>query len=153
MRSTTLWSCIVLALAGVQSIASAQEPRLKGAWNANVTITDCQTGVAVRSIRALNLFAHDGSFTETAASLTPAKPRSSSVGTWHHLQGNTFTSIFEFFRYNPDGSLFSTAKVTRTIELSEDGNQFTSVGTVEDFDPNGVRISLSCPTEVAMRVE
>jgi hypothetical protein len=153
MRSITFWSCIALALAGVQSIASAQEPRLKGAWNTDVTIKDCHTGAALRDIRGLNLFVHDGSFTETAASLTPARTRSSSVGTWHHLQGNTFTSTFEFFRYNPDGSLFSTVKVKRTIELSADGNQFTSIGTVEDFDSNGVRISVSCPTEMAVRVE
>jgi hypothetical protein len=56
------------------------------------------------------------------------------VGTWHHVQVDTYTSTFELFRFNPDGTFASTARVTRTIELSEDGTQFTSAGTVEDFD-------------------
>lgn len=41
--------------------------------------------------------------------------------------------------------------LTRTIELSEDGTQFTSTGTVEDFDAQNVRVSIGCSTEIATR--
>ena len=145
---------LVLGLAVMQAIAAAQDaPRLEGVWNVNVTIHDCNTGQPIRDIRALNLFIHDGSMTETGASIQPARSRSSSIGTWRHLKDNTYTSTFRFFRYNPDGSFFSAAKVTRMIELSQDGSQFISTGTVEDFDLNNVRIGVSCPTEMATRAE
>jgi len=103
----------------------------------------------IRSVRALNLFIHDGSLTETAVNVL----RTPSVGTWRHLEGQTYTSTFTFYRYNPDGTFASRAKVTRTIELNNDGSKFTSTGTVEDFDANNVLISTACPTETATRPE
>ena len=149
-----------LLLAATQTIVSAQEtadaeharkeiPGIEGVWTANVSIRDCQTGDVIRSVRALNLFIHDGSLTETAVNVL----RTPSVGTWKHLEGQTFNSTLTFFRYNPDGAFASRAKVTRTIELSEDGSEFTSTGTVEDFDANNVLISKACPTETATRPE
>src|ERR1700756_705886 len=149
---------VALLLIAVQIIVSAQEPaddehsrkkvsRIEGVWSSNVTIRDCQKGDVIRSVRALNLFIQDGSFTETAVNVL----RTPSVGTWRHIDGRTYASTFTFFRYNPDGTFASRAKVTRTIELSEDGGEFTSTGTVEDFDANNVLISRSCPTETATR--
>lgn len=149
-----------LLLAAAQTIVSAQEtadaehrrkemPAIEGVWTSDVSIRDCQRGDVIRSVRALNLFIHDGSFTETAVNVL----RTPSVGTWRHLEGQTYTSTFTFFRYNPDGTFASRAKVTRTIELSEDGSEFTSTGTVEDFDANNVLISTACPTETATRPE
>jgi len=115
----------------------------------NVSIRDCQSGDVIRSVRALNLFIHDGSLTETAVNVL----RTPSVGTWRRLEGQTYTSTFTFYRYNPDGTFASRAKVTRTIELNNDGSKFTSTGTVEDFDANNVLISTACPTETATRPE
>jgi len=154
MKKQVLRNCIVLVLGvfAVQAIASAQDARrLDGAWNVNVTLHDCTTGAVTRNIVALNLFTRDGSLTETAASIQPGRTRGSSVGTWRHLRDDIFTSTFQFFRFNPDGSFFSRAKVTRVIELSQDGSQFISNGTVEDFNAQNVSIGVSCPTETASR--
>lgn len=149
-----------LVLAAAPMIVFAQEtadaenarkeiPRIEGVWTSTVTIRDCQRGDVIRNVRALNLFIHGGSTVETAVNVL----RTPSVGTWSHLEGQTYTSIFNFFRYNPDGTFASRAKVTRTIELSDDGSQFTTTGIVEDFDANNVLISKTCPTETATRVE
>lgn len=151
---------VALLLVAVQTIVSAQDPaddehsrkeasRIEGVWSSNVTIRDCQSGDLIRSVRALNLFIHDGSFTETAVNVL----RTPSVGTWRHLEGQTFTSTFTFFRYNPDGTFASRAKVTRTINLREDGGEFTTTGTVEDFDTDNNLISKTCATETAVRPE
>jgi hypothetical protein len=149
-----------LVLAAAQAIVSAQQtadaeqerkeiPGIEGVWATNVSIRNCQSGDVIRSVRALNLFIHDGSLTETAVNVL----RTPSVGTWRHLEGHTYTSTLTFFRYNPDGTFASRAKVTRTIELNNDGREFTSTGTVEDFDANDVLISTACPTETAARPE
>ena len=121
----------------------------EGAWNVSVTIRQCGTGDPVRTINAMNLFIHDGTLTETAANFL----RSPSLGTWRHVGGRRYTATIRFFRYNPDGSFASRAKVTRMIEFSRDGNTFTSTGTVEDFNAEDALISTSCPTETATRLE
>jgi hypothetical protein len=150
MRIIRFCATFALALAATQTIASAEEgPGIEGVWSVNVTIRQCQNNVVLRNLRALNLFIHDGSLTETAANVL----RSPSVGEWKHVQGHTYSSTFRFFRYNPDGSFASTAKVTRTIEFFQDGNHFTSTGTVEDFNADNVLISTSCATETATRAQ
>jgi hypothetical protein len=148
MRMLTTYTMLVLVLAATQATASDKEtPRLNGVWNVNVTVTSCETGEVIRNVRALNLFIQDGSMTETSSN----SRRSNSVGTWRQRRDNTYRSMFEFFRYNPDGTFATTARVVRTIELSEDGNGFVSTGTVEDFDAQNVRVSVGCSTETATR--
>ncbi len=159
-RVLRISAMIALVMAGTQMVVSAQEPGgaensrrkapdIEGVWTVNVTIRDCQTGDAIRSLRALNLFIHDGSLTETAVNVL----RTPSVGIWKHLEGQTYASIFTFFRYKPDGTFASRAKVTRTIELKDNGGEFTSSGTVEDFDADNTLISTACETETATRPE
>jgi hypothetical protein len=137
-----------LGLAGTQVFAADEHPaHLKGVWNVSVTVRNCDTGEVIRRIGALNLFVHDGSMTETSTNIM----RGPSVGTWRHVEDDTYTSMFEFFRFNPDGTFASTARVIRTIELSEDGTRFTSRGTVEDFNAQNVKVSVGCSTETAAR--
>ena len=147
-----LRTCMMLALGVAATPAvAAQEghQRLNGVWNVGVTVRSCETGEVIRRVRAVNLYIRDGSMTETSSN----SARSSSVGTWRHLHDNTYTSMFEFFRYNADGSFATTARVLRTIELSEDGTQFVSRGTVEDFNAQNVRVSVGCSTEAAVRAQ
>jgi hypothetical protein len=61
--------------------------------------------------------------------------------------------MFEFCRFNLVGTFTSTARVTRTIELSAHGTRFTSTGTVEDFNAQNDRISIGCSTETAARAQ
>jgi hypothetical protein len=148
MRMLPACMMLALGLAATQATASAQQPpRLNGVWNVSVTVRSCETGELIRSVRALNLYVHDGSMSETSSN----SRRSNSLGIWRHLRDNTYTSMFEFFRYNPDGTFATTARVIRTIEVSDDGRQFVSTGTVEDFDAQNVRVSVGCSTETAVR--
>ncbi len=141
---------LALGLAATQATVSAEGPsHLNGLWNVSVTIRNCETGELIRNVRALNLFVHDGSMSETSSN----SRRSNSLGTWGHLRDNIYTSMFEFFRYNPDGTFATTARVIRRIELSADGTQFDTTGTVEDFDAQNVRVSVGCSTETAVRAQ
>lgn len=166
MKMRVLRSSVIaaMALATAQMVVSAQEtgdpehprtPAIEGVWVVNVTVRDCQSGDLIRSLRALNLYIHDGSITETAVNAETAVnvPRTPSVGTWEHLGGRRYASILNFFRYEPDGTFASRAKITRTIELNEDGSEFTSIGIVRDFDANNVLISTGCSSETGTRPE
>ena len=135
---------LVLGLAATQVIASAQDSAgLEGLWLTNVTPADCQTFNPVGpAFRALYMFSHDGSLTTEAAFLTASPRRSTGLGTWRHAHGQTYTSTFWFFRFNTDGSFFSTREVTSTIQLI--GTQFTTMDKVEEYDANNNLIFTGC---------
>lgn len=147
------WTILMMLTLGTASLgASAPEqprPLLPGVWHVTVAVRNCETGDTIREVRALNAFRRDGTVSETASNML----RGPSLGTWRHVRGNTYTSVFEFFRFNPDGSFASTARVSRTIDVAGGGAQFTSLGTVEDFDGHGVRVSVGCAAEVASRAQ
>jgi hypothetical protein len=143
---------LVLGVAAIQTVASAQAtPGIEGLWIANVTNRDCQTGAPGFTFRALYMFIHDGSLSTEAAFFMPSPRRSSGLGAWRHTQANTYASAWWFFRYNPDGSFLSMREVTQTIELN--GNRFTTIDKVQEYDANGNLISTGCATSEAIRAQ
>lgn len=140
---------VLCAAAATTVVAAQDESRgLEGVWNVSVSVLDCETGAVIRQAHAITMFIHGGSMTQIAANLL----RSSAEGTWTHAPEHTFTESFWFFRFNPDGSLASTANATHTIQLSPDGTKFTSTGVVRDFDANNLLISTGCATKTATRL-
>lgn len=159
MKKRIFGSCtlfVVLSFAAALTSASAQEtPGLEGVWFSDITPVDCQTGAVIPNapiFRGLNMFSHDGSFTNEAAFPVPTARRSSGLGTWRHTQAQTYTSTFRFFRYNADGSFLAMRKVSITIVLN--GDQFTSFDKFQDFDAdNNPLPTTGCNIERAIRVQ
>ena len=158
MKKSIFRNCtiLVLGLVATQTIASAQEEEqagIEGLWFANVTGADCQTFMPVGPTvaRALYMFIHDGSLTTEAAFFTPSPRRSSGLGGWRHAQGRTFTSTFWFFRYNADGSFLSTREVTSTIQVN--GDQFTTMDKVKEYDANNNLVLSGCAISKATRAQ
>lgn len=79
--------------------------------------------------------------------------RSPGHGVWQHTGGRDYTATFIFFRFNPDGTYAGSQKVTRNIEVGEDGNEFTATASVEILDVNDNVIATGCATETARRFE
>ena len=159
MKKSMLRICtiLVLGLAAIAWAASAQEtPGLEGVWFADVTAVDCQTGVAipnVPSFRGLNMFSHDGSLTNDAAFFVPTPRRGAGLGTWRHMQAQTYTATFRFLRYDSNGLFLTMRKVTiKTIVLN--GDQYTSFDQFQDFDANNNPLpTTGCNIERAIRVQ
>ena len=151
MKKTMLcaFASIAMALAGSQTTVLAQgNHSLDGTWDISVTVLNCQTGALIRTVNSLQMFSHDGSLTETANTAT----RGGSVGKWTHVDGNTYTTQFWFYRYNPDGTFKSMAEGLNKVQLSGDGTHFTASGTVTDYDATGNVISVGCVTHAARRL-
>jgi hypothetical protein len=160
---------VVLGLAATQTMASAQEkqdagdtPGLEGVWFAVITPVDCKSRLQVPNapvFRGLNMFSHDGSFTNEAAFPVPVPLRSSGLGHWQHTQGHTYTATFQFFRYNENGPGLESFLVMRQVALTVtlNGNQFTSFDQFQDFDANLNPItavgSQGCNIEMARRLQ
>jgi len=143
--------CTILALSLATSltvVSAQQNHSLEGVWDVSVTVKDCQTGAPIRTVRSIQGFRQDGSFTETANTFL----RGESVGAWNRSGNQTYAARFWFFRYKPDGTFASIAQALDLITLSQDGNEFTSRGTIQDFDANNVSLSIGCFTHAAKRL-
>jgi len=152
MKKNILRICtLALGLAGAQSMLPAQNTQtqtLEGVWDVTVTVTNCQTGALIRTVRSMQMFLQDGSFTESANTAA----RGISVGSWMRVSGPMYSATYWFFRYNPDGTFASFAQALDTVTLTEDGSHFGSAGTIQDFDATGKSISIGCFVHQATRL-
>lgn len=128
--------------------SDAMDP-IEGLWNSQVTVTNCQTGAVMRQFQAMNLFIHGGTVTDT--DVQPPSTHGPAFGTWQASGGAQYTSVFQLYRYNPDGSFAGANKVTRSITLGVDGNSFNSTLAIDVEDPTGATLSSTCGTETATR--
>jgi hypothetical protein len=131
--------------------AARQARRIEGVWDVMVTISDCQTGTPLTTVRARNMFIRGGTLTELNARGNPTR-RDPSFGTWHIEESGTYFAVFRYSRFNPDGTFSQTVKVTRRIRLTPDANHFTADAAVEVFDVNDTLIETGCATEKASRL-
>jgi hypothetical protein len=136
-------------MATQMTLSAEEDHRLTGTWDVTVTVTDCH-GAPVRTVRSIQMFDHNGSMTETANTSS----RGISLGAWKrgHPGDQIFDASYWFFRYTTTGTFASFAKVLDTITLSPDGTEFTSAGTVQDYDANGNSLSIGCFTHSAKRL-
>ena len=152
---------LALALAATQLSASAQEEsgklssgngKIVGVWDVRVTRRDCQTGDALGvNSPVMNMFNRGGTLLETSSG-SPTR-RGPGLGTWQYIGGGSYSAVFRFYRFNADGSFAGTRRVARTIELSQDANEFNAAATDELFDASGNLFQTGCATETATRLE
>jgi hypothetical protein len=143
---------IMFSLSGVQATPPEEADQLAGTWQVQSTPRNCQTGAAIRTFPALNIFAPGGSMLGTSAGLSPALV-SNAYGVWQHTGGPNFTNTFMAFRFNPDGTYAGTEKHTRMIVLGPDFNEFTATVSIEISDPSGNVLSTLCATQTGQRLE
>ncbi len=150
MTKSIFRTCAILALAlmGSQTLLAQDAHSIVGAWDVSVTVKNCSTGAVIRTVRSIQMFSQDGSFTETANTFL----RGSSLGSWDRTGGETYNATFWFFRYTATGTFASFAQALDSITLSDDGNTFTASGTIQDFDASNNLISTGCFTHSAMRL-
>jgi hypothetical protein len=161
-RKPLVAAAVLAATIGMAGSASATHPgnapaswlpaplRLVGVWDVSVTLRDCVSGHAIVTFPAMNQYAADGSQLEFGVNMSPAA-RYPSLGTWRFNGLRKFASEFRFFRFNPDGSYAGTQEVKRTITLSNDANQFSTVASVAIYDPQHHLVKTGCATEAATR--
>ena len=129
-----------------------QEQRgIEGVWDIIVTGVSCATGAPLFTGRVIHMFIDGGTMTEIA----DRSNRSAGLGTWRHLGGRNYSAVHEFIEYSAFGpnTFNGTTVITREIELSKDGEEFTATATSEVFDKNDKLISTGCATSTATRFE
>jgi hypothetical protein len=133
--------------------------RIEGVWNLEeVILSGCPTGDPVRTVADMNMFIHGGQLIETPGTpgvgAPPLKRGTPGLGTWQHLGKRHYSAVFRFFRFNgADDTFVGTQIGYKDIELSQDGDAFTSTGTTDIFDATGTLITTRCTTGTATRLE
>jgi len=124
---------------------------IEGVWDIIVTGVSCATGAPLFTGRIIHMFSDGGTMTEIA----DRSNRSAGLGTWRHLGGRSYSTLSKFIEYSAFGpnTFNGTAVVSREIELSKNGDEFTATATSEIFDKNDNLIATGCATSTATRFE
>lgn len=134
------------------SARRANTRRLEGSWNHQGMRLNCQTGAVIGTFSAMFTFTRGGTFWEAGTQISPAL-RSPSHGVWSYQFGRRYTTAFQFFRFNADGTLAGRQIVRQQIELSRDGNSYTATATAQVLDTNGNVIANNCAAGSGTRFE
>jgi hypothetical protein len=123
---------------------------LEGTWRLQLTVRDCQTGAVQRTFPALAAFSKGGTLTLTTAGQLPSLS-TAGLGVWRHTEGHSYSAVSEAFVFSPAGAWIQTHRLTRAIDIGDDGDEFTDTVALEILDTNGNLIVRGCATSVANR--
>jgi hypothetical protein len=61
--------------------------------------------------------------------------------------------VSEAFVFSPAGAWIQTHRLTRAIDIGDDGDEFTDTVALQIFDTNGNQIVAGCATSVGSRMK
>jgi hypothetical protein len=122
------------------SSSSSHANQLAGAW-----IVTIPRPAPLRPIKVYQAWSSDGTYPSYSGNGTlgdsPAG-RSNEFGSWERLEGRLYASSGSFLRFDTQtGANIGSARIDRTIRLSDDGESFAVVARVRILDVDGNVIS------------
>jgi hypothetical protein len=114
------------AVAGTDHKSANQ---LIGTWTATVV-----RPAPLPPVTSLQMYAPRGVFAESG---NDAFTRSPQYGVWERIGGRSYAATGVFHRFNAQGEYIGSQKISRKIELAEDGETFTGVARVTVLDTAG----------------
>ena len=125
---------------------------LEGVWNHTNTRRNCATGEAIQTFAVMHTYMRGGTMSDWGAG-SPPSLRSNGQGIWNYQSRRLYTTAFQFFRFNPDGTYAGKQVVREQIRLSLDGNSYNASATAQVFDAGGNVIANNCSTGIGTRFE
>ncbi len=125
---------------------------LEGVWNVQITRRNCQTGMAIGTGQAMLTYIRGGTMHEYGAGRPPST-RGSGHGVWSFNSNRQFTTAFQFFIFQSDGTLGGRMIVRQQIQVGRDKNRWTEITTTQVLDIDGNVIMNGCATGIATRFE
>jgi hypothetical protein len=126
--------------------------RLVGTWDVQVTITNCQTGAAIRTFPSISTFMVDGTMLDSTSG-TPQALKTPGHGVWSHTGGSTYRFKFKAFSFDAGGNPTGWVIISHEANLNHEADAFESAGTAEVYAPNGNLIFTGCSATTATRFE
>jgi hypothetical protein len=125
---------------------------IEGSWDHLTSRLNCQTGAVLGTFQAMFTFSDGGTFWEAGTNVAPSL-RSVSHGVWERDSPGAYTTAFQFFRFNPDGTLAGRQIVRQHIEVSDDGESYTATAIAKVIDAAGNVIATNCASGVGTRFD
>ena len=133
-----------IATAGAASESSGNQ--LAGTWTVTVN-----RPAPLPPLTSLQVYTGKGSMIESANDSASRTPQYAS---WKRIDGRTYAATGVFFRFDPQtGAFIGKMKISRTIELSADGQSFTFQGVATSYDANGNVLATLKPAGTGQRME
>ena len=144
----------LLTMLATQKASSQQGGggRLDGTWDVQLTIRNCQTGVAIRTFPEVATFMFGGMMLDSTSGI-PQALKTPGQGVWSHVSGDIYQFSFKSLNFDAGGNFTGWTKVTHEATLNSDASEYTSEGTAEVFNANGISIFKGCSTTTATRFE
>ena len=145
---------VLLTLLTASNITTAQNKadgggRLEGTWDAQVNITNCQTGDIIAAFPSIASFMTGGTSIGSTAGI-PQSARTPEHGVWRHEGGNIYSFKFKTFSFNMN--VFSGwSIVEHQIILNSAADSYTSSGTAKFYNAAGMQVGSGCSTAVGTR--
>jgi len=122
----------------IQAVRGSDVPttgqRLDGTWLVMANLDSAPPG-APPTIPSLQTFLPAGALFEASA---PSPLRTASgQGQWLRAGSRLFTASFTFLTFDPQGTQTGTERITSSIRLSEDLQEFRHATRIEQFDLGG----------------
>lgn len=124
--------------------------RLGGTWDAQVSITNCQTGGVIATFSSIGSFNQGGTSIGSTAGV-PQSLRTPEHGVWRHIEGDTYSFRFKTFSFNAQNAFTGWTIVEHQITLDTSGDTYTSSGTAEFYSANGTLVGSGCSTSIGTR--
>ena len=134
------------------ALRSSNSRRLEGSWNHQVRGLNCVTGEVIRTFQAMFTYNRGGTFWEAGTGTDP-KLRGPSHGVWSYESNRSYTTRFQFFRFNADGTHAGRQIIRQQIRMSMDGNSYTATAIAQILDAGGNVIQTNCSDGTATRFE
>jgi len=125
---------------------------LEGTWRVTVTVQVCQTPQVLKTVQGLFAFAKGGTLTYATAGQLPSLT-TTGLGVWKHTNGHSYSAVSEVFIFSPAGVWIQTHRLTRAIDVSSDGDEFTDSLALQIFDTSGNQLATGCGTSVGKRMK
>ncbi|MEJ7862452.1 MAG: hypothetical protein WKF90_12555 [Pyrinomonadaceae bacterium] len=132
---------------------------LEGTWDVQVTVRNCQTGVAIRTYPELQTFMFGGTMLASTSGIPPSRV-TPGQGVWSHAGRNTYRFKFKDFNFDANGNFTGWVIIKHEVNLAfsriisqQRTDKFESAGTAEVYSPNGNLLFTGCATETATRFE
>jgi hypothetical protein len=126
---------------------SEEGTELEGVWNSQVTFINCGTGAAIRTFPAMNTFIRGGTMQEFG--IGSGLLRGPGHGVWSYQSEQRYSNVFQFFRFNADGTY--AGKVIARRQIAWNGDTYTAKSFIEFLDVNNNLTGRGCATETAER--
>lgn len=143
---------MTLTITSADAIAQIQSPRnMEGSWK--VIITPGQAPIPLPpAIESVVTFVPGGGLIESDNLAVPNTIAGSGQGAWEYVERRRFSFVFTKYLFTTQGLFQGSVKITETITVNSNEDQYTGVGSMQVLSPTGATLFTIPLTTQATRI-